>query len=171
MPQPTAESCQACAFDSTRRTFLREAGVAAAGILVLLGAMPSVASAVPLTVIAPLNTESGTRTYAIPLTDGTSIDTEAEVILTRWRGAVYAFNLACPHRNTALRWLPADGRFQCPKHKSKYQPDGAFISGKATRGMDRFSVRRSGSSVIVNLDQLYNQSDDPTGWAAATIAV
>ena len=145
--------------------------MAAAGILVLLGAMPSVASAVPLTVIAPLNTESGTRTYAIPLADGTSIDTEAEVILTRWRSAVYAFNLACPHRNTALRWLPADGRFQCPKHKSKYQPDGVFISGKATRGMDRFSVRRSGSSVIVNLDQLYKQSDDPTGWAAATIAV
>lgn len=171
MSEPSVDSCLGCTIDPRRRTFIRDAGVAAAGILVLLGAMPSVASAVPLTVLAPLDVESGSRTYAIPLTDGTSIDTEAEVILTRWRGAVYAFNLACPHRNTALRWLPADGRFQCPKHKSKYQPDGVFISGKATRGMDRFNVRRSGSSVIVNLDQLYKQSDDPTGWAAASIAV
>lgn len=165
------DPCGGCALDPERRAFLREAGAAVAGVLALLGAAPSIAAALPLALLAPIGAAGDSRTYAIPAADGASIDKDAEVILARWRGAVYAFNLACPHRNTALRWLPADGRFQCPKHKSKYRPDGAFISGKATRGMDRFAVRRAGSTVIVNLDQLYKQSDDPRGWAAASIAV
>ena len=57
----------------------------------------------------------------------------------RFQGVVYAFNLSCPHQNTALKWQPDDQRFQCPKHKSRYQPDGTFISGRATRGMDRLA--------------------------------
>lgn len=171
MPHLPDDPCGGCALDPDRRAFLREAGAAVAGALALLGVAPSVAAALPLALLAPIGAAGDSRTYAIPAADGASIDKDAEVILARWRGAVYAFNLACPHRNTALRWLPADGRFQCPKHKSRYRPDGAFISGKATRGMDRFAVRRAGSTVIVNLDQLYKQTDDPRGWAAASIMV
>ncbi|NUQ21593.1 MAG: Rieske 2Fe-2S domain-containing protein [Gemmatimonadaceae bacterium] len=60
------------------------------------------------------------------------IDRDSEVILTRWQGLVYAFNLSCPHRHTALRWNDDAHRFQCPKHHSQYTPTRpAHDRGKA----------------------------------------
>ena len=53
----------------------------------------------------------------------------------------YAFNLACPHENTALKWLPKDGRFQCPKHESQYQPCGSLH--RRARDAQHGSPRRS----------------------------
>jgi Rieske Fe-S protein len=82
---------------------------------------------------------------------------------------LYAFRLACPHQRTALKWKAKDGRFQCPKHKSKYQPDGTFISGRATRGMDRHAVRRNGNEVVVDLSKVYLQDKDGGGWTAAVV--
>lgn len=93
------------------------------------------------------------------------------MILVRFEGHVYAFSLSCPHQNTALRWLPDDHRFQCPKHKSKYQPDGEFISGRATRGMDRFAIRRAGETVVVDLAVLHKQDTDAAGWNAALVTL
>ena len=63
----------------------------------------------------------------MPAADGVTIDRDAQVILVRFQQKVYAFNLACPHENTALRWRERDVRFQCPRHESQYQPDGTFI--------------------------------------------
>ena len=140
-------------------------------VLGALGASPSTAAAQVLELVGPLGAAGDERTYAVPAADGATIDRDNEVILVRWQGFVYAFNLACPHKNTALRWLGPEQRFQCPKHKSKYRPDGSFIEGKATRGMDRFSVRRQGESVVVDLAALHKQSDDPAGWANARLAV
>jgi nitrite reductase/ring-hydroxylating ferredoxin subunit len=73
------------------------------------------------------------RRYPIPDKDGVTIDRSSQVIVVRYQQHLYAFNLACPHENTALKWLPKDGRFQCPKHESRYQPTGTFIDGRATR--------------------------------------
>ena len=87
----------------------------------------------------------------------------------RWQGMAYAFALSCPHQNTALRWLEADQRFQCPKHKSKYRPDGSFIEGRATRGMDRYSIKRDGAGIAVDLDAIHEEDRDPAGWAAAVV--
>ena len=105
----------------------------------------------------------------MPAHDGAIVDRDHDVILVRWQGAVYAFALACPHQRVALRWLEKDGRFQCPKHKSKYRPDGAFIEGRATRGMDRFPVRREGESVVVETARLIKQTDDAPGWESAVL--
>ena len=80
-----------------------------------------------------------------------------------------AFSLVCPHQRTALRWNQGDGQFQCPKHHSKYRPDGTFVSGRATRGMDRFSVTRSGDEIVVDLDAMHKEDKDPAGWAAAVV--
>ncbi len=107
--------------------------------------------------------------YAIPIADGALIDRDNDVIVMRWQQVVYAFSLACPHQNTALRWRPEQGRFQCPKHQSRYQPDGTFISGRATRGMDRFMVFRKEESVVVDLNKLYSQKDEPAAWGAAML--
>lgn len=107
--------------------------------------------------------------YPIPEADGVSIDRDAQVILVRWQDVVYAFALSCPHQNTALRWREADGRFQCPKHKSKYSPDGRFLSGRATRGMDRYAIGRDGGEVVVDLAVLHEQDKDEAAWAAAHV--
>ena len=96
-------------------------------------------------------------------------DRDNEVILVRFKSVIYAFALSCPHQNTTLRWMASDGRFQCPKHKSKYQPDGIFLSGKATRNMDRHPVRKSGKLVSVNLAVLYRSDKNPTEWAQARL--
>jgi Rieske Fe-S protein len=142
--------CAGCALG--RRAFLRDA---AAAVVAVLG--------------APTAAAGQQRAYPIPAQDGAVIDRGNDLILMRWQGSVYAFSLACPHQNTALRWLGGDGRFQCPKHKSRYRPDGTFIEGRATRGMDRFPLRRDGDTVVVDLDHVLKQTDDLAAWGAAVV--
>jgi Rieske Fe-S protein len=114
---------------------------------------------------------SSERTYAIPVKDGVSIDKNAQVILVRSGQKVIAFNLACPHENTALKWRDGDKRFQCPKHESKYTPEGVFTDGRATRNMDRLAIRRQGMQVIVGLDRLFKSDQNAAEWAAAVVTL
>jgi nitrite reductase/ring-hydroxylating ferredoxin subunit len=109
------------------------------------------------------------KIYPIPAADGVAIDKTESVIIARFDGRVYAFSLACPHQNTALRWDKSNERFQCPKHRSRYKPDGVFIDGRATRGMDRFAVKRDGENVAVNLDALYREDENAAQWASAVV--
>lgn len=109
--------------------------------------------------------------FPIPAADGVSIDHDAQVIVVRLQQRAYAFNLACPHENTALRWKQRDLRFQCPRHESQYQPDGTFITGRATRNMDRFAVRRSGDSLLADLNRLYRSDQQTQAWAAAFVVL
>ncbi|MEP7325411.1 MAG: Rieske 2Fe-2S domain-containing protein [Gemmatimonadota bacterium] len=123
----------------------------------------------PMTLIAPRDRKGSKLTYPIPALDGASIDRGNQTILVRYQSHIFVFALSCPHQNTALRWLENESRFQCPKHHSKYQPDGVFISGRATRGMDRYALRREGEAVLVDLDKLYRDDVDHDGWLAAVI--
>ena len=136
-----------------------------------LGATPAAAEAMAVRVGSALRVRGSRVSYPIPATDGATIDKDQQVILVRFQGVAYAFNLSCPHQNTALKWEADDQRFQCPKHKSRYQPDGTFISGRATRGMDRLAIQRDGATVVVNVDVMYEQDKDPAGWAAAKITL
>lgn len=154
-----------------RREFLLRVTTAVAAALAGLAASPREAVALPLGAMKALAELEGEVTYPMPAADCATIDQAREVILVRWKGAVYAFPLSCPHQKTALRWKATDGRFQCPKHKSKYQPDGAFISGKATRNMDRFAVRKQGKSVIVNLTKTFRSDREAGHWTSALIRV
>jgi Rieske Fe-S protein len=165
------DACGACVLAASleRRAFLREATAKAVGILVGLGAVASEARAIPLRFTSALSVSGDERAYAIPTLDGAVIDREESVIITRWQNALYAFSLACPHQNTALKWEADNARFQCPKHHSKYRPDGTFIEGRATRGMDRFAVRREGDKLMVDLDKLYRQNEDAAEWKAAVV--
>jgi Rieske Fe-S protein len=168
-----AESCDTCPLGAVmeRRAFLREAAVAAAGVFAALGIVASEARALPVRSVAALSARGDERTYPIPTADGATIDKEESLIVVRWQNAAYVFSLACPHQNTALKWEQRDAQFQCPKHHSKYRPDGSFIEGRATRGMDRFGVRRDGEKVVVDLDKLYQQDSDPAEWKAAVISL
>ena len=111
------------------------------------------------------------RRYPVPAADGVTIDRKDQVIVVRYQQHLYAFNLACPHENTALKWLPKDWRFQCPKHESRYQPSGQFIDGRATRNMDRLGVRLEEMTLVVDLNKFYRSDKDAAGWAAATVAL
>jgi len=91
------------------------------------------------------------------------------VIVVRYQNVVYAFVLWCPHQRTALRWYDDMQRFECPKHHSKYQPTGIFIEGRATRGMDRYALRKSGDTIVVDLATAYQQDKDLAGWDAAVV--
>lgn len=165
------DQCSACPV-SSRREFLRDAAVAMAGIAATLG-FARTAGALPehftIGATRALERSGDALTYPIPASDGAQIDREAQVILVRWQNAVYAFNLSCPHQRTALRWDDSDHRFQCPKHHSQYQPDGTFITGRATRGMDRFTIHRDGNKIVVDVNAMHKQDEDPTAWSAAVV--
>ena len=166
------DGCDGCPL-VPRREFLRDAGAIAAGILVALGASPARAAAAPLGAITATGSRGDEKSYPIPGKDGSQIDKDNGVIVTRWQEKVYVFSLACPHQNTAIRWYDKDGKFECPKHHSRFEPDGLYIkdSGRATRGLDRFAVRKDGNNVMVNLDKLYQEDDDETEWKAAVVTV
>jgi Rieske Fe-S protein len=135
------------------------------------GLDPSQASAVPVAFGASASSTGSERRYPVPAADGVTIDRKDQVILVRFQSQAYAFNLACPHENAALKWLSKDGRFQCPKHESQYQPNGIFTSGRATRNMDRLGIRLEDSMLVVDLGKFYQSDKNPSGWAAATVAL
>jgi Rieske Fe-S protein len=126
-------------------------------------------AALMLPLISGIRISREEKAYAMPATDGVQIDKDQDVIISRTKDRIFAFNLACPHQNTAIRWDNGKTRFQCPKHKSIYTPEGVFVEGRATRGLDRFAVRKDGNSIVVNLDSLFEQDKDADKWAKAFV--
>ncbi len=159
------KACSGC--ELGRRGFLVAAAQSAAAALGMI-MVPGLVRALP--VLEP-ETAPGERRYAIPAADGVSVDEEASLILARHAGVVYAFSLACPHKRAALRWQPQNARFECPKHKSRYQPDGVFISGRATRSMDRFAIRRDSAFVVADTDRMFREDSHAAAWRAAVVLV
>ena len=156
-----------CGGCSTRREFLGDSAALVAAVAAAWAARPAAPGAWSFT--SATASQGNTRTYPVPAADGVTIDRDEQVIIVRFQGGVYAFNLACPHENTALRWRQADGRFQCPRHESKYRPDGLFMEGRATRNMDRFAIHRVGENLVVDLGHLYQSDTNPAEWAAAVV--
>ena len=143
-PAATPE-CGACPAAVGRRQFFHDATAAAIGALLTIGISRTAAAQLPVLFTTALRRSPRTATYALPAVNSVQVDRDAEVILVRWDNTVHAFNLSCPHQRTALRWNEGEQRFQCPKHHSKYRPDGTFIEGRATRGMDRYAIARTAS--------------------------
>lgn len=156
---------------ASRREAVRAISVAAVATLVGVPLAAGGPAEVPVRDGVGSPEGASERSYPLPASDGVTIDKEAQVILVRFQGKAYAFNLACPHENTALRWRAQDGRFQCPRHESKYQPDGTFISGRATRHMDRLGIRLDGDRLIVDLGRYFRSDMQPTDWATAAVAL
>jgi nitrite reductase/ring-hydroxylating ferredoxin subunit len=167
------DECGGCSGSATastsRRGFLKCAGVVLSVAAFGLGDVA--AEGLPVAFGGSGSGSGSERRYPVPSADGVTIDRKNQVIIVRYQQHLYAFNLACPHENTALKWLPKDGRFQCPKHDSKYQPNGTFIDGRATRNMDRLGVRLDGNMLVVDLNQFYQSDKNPAGWAAANVAL
>ncbi|MEW5987324.1 MAG: Rieske 2Fe-2S domain-containing protein [Chloroflexota bacterium] len=60
---------------------------------------------------------------------------EAEPII-----GVAAVYKVCTHLGCIYAWVPANDRFECPCHGSKYRLDGRRIVAPAPRTLDRFPV-------------------------------
>jgi Rieske Fe-S protein len=163
--------CSTGPVTQSRRAFFRDAAASAVAALLTVGLSRTAAAQLPVLFTSAIRRSSQEATYALPSANGVQIDRDAEVILVRWESEVHAFNLSCPHQRTALRWNESEQRFQCPKHHSQYTPAGEFITGRATRGMDRFAVRLDAGNVIVDVDTMFKQDDDPAAWAAAVVRV
>jgi nitrite reductase/ring-hydroxylating ferredoxin subunit len=169
--KPSApDGCAGCSIGN-RRDFLVDTLRAAAAALAAIGTAPNDADAMPLRWVSALASRGQQRSYPMPAADGVQIDKDNDVILARTGKSVYAFSLACPHQNTALRWDAGGNRFQCPKHKSKYRPDGTFIEGRATRSMDRYAVKLAGNAVMVDLDKVYQEDLDLAAWQQAVVTL
>jgi Rieske Fe-S protein len=150
---------------------LRDASMILAGIVAGLGGTPGRADALAVRLGRSQQRAGDEHTYPIPAEDGATIDRDAEIIVVRYQQRVYAFSLSCPHQHTALRWQPEDNQFQCPKHHSRYRPDGAFVSGRATRSMDRFGIRRDSGNIVADVGKYYRQDSNPDEWAAAVVVL
>ncbi len=146
--------CDLCSACPSRRAFLTQVS----GSLLVGMLAPALADAA-----------TAEQRFPIPASDGATIDKKAQVIIVRDQQKVYAFNLACPHENTALKWRDKDHRFQCPKHDSKYTPDGTFREGRATRNMDRLAIRRDGDGVAVDVNRLLRSDQQPKEYAEAFV--
>src|SRR5579872_2626582 len=146
-----------CFVSKTRRDFLRDSFLSVAGALIAVGATRAEAFAMPLSFVEARRRSGSARSYAIPTTDGAQIDRDNQLILVRWQNQAYAFNLSCPHQNTALRWNDRDRQFQCPKHHSTFQPDGTKIDGRAPRSMDRLGLSREATGLTVDLSHVIQQ--------------
>jgi nitrite reductase/ring-hydroxylating ferredoxin subunit len=168
------DACNTCpvADAMERRDFVREAAVHVLAALGAMALLPDRGAAMSIDFISGTGTRAA-KAYPIPTADGVSIDKKESVIIARFKDRAYAFSLACPHQNTALRWEERNNRFQCPKHKSRYQPDGVFIEGRATRSMDRFAValEPQAGELQVNLDALYRQDQHLAQWEAAFVSL
>jgi Rieske Fe-S protein len=164
-PDGDVPDCSECPL-MDRRGFLRSAVFLGAGATV---AFAGVANALPN--IAGTRVSREEKAYPIPAVDGVQIDKDLDVIVSRVDGKVFAFNLACPHQNTAIKWDQGKGHFQCPKHKSVYTPEGVFVEGRATRGLDRFAVRKDANTIVVNLDALLQEDEDAEKWKKAFVTL
>ena len=157
--------------DPERRAFLRGAG-AALGALALLGFSAEEAMALPVRLLAGRTERGGKVRFPVPADDSVIFDEANALIIVRRGPSVWAFVATCPHKEIVkLRWFKAENRFQCPKHESKYQPDGAFIEGKATRNMDRLVIQRDGQELVVDPDAVFESDKDAAGWGKAVATV
>lgn len=168
--------CGACPIvEMNRRVFLRNAALATAATMAVLGSAPGTAFAEGVRAVTADGAAEGAagaeRTYRIPMENGVAIDAGSEVILVRWEGLGYAFSLACPHRGARLEWHADEQRVFCPKHKARFRPDGVHDSGRQSRSLDRYEIRREGAALVVALDRVHRADLDPAAWMAAVVSL
>ena len=151
----------------TRRGFLTHACTDVVAALGIVGEGGAGQAPIPLTG----SVRGNERVYQTPAAESVGVDAQASVILVRASGVVFAVSPACPHEQAAVRWIPRAGRFQCSKHHSRYTREGRYISGRATRGLDRFPIHREGSLVFVDVTRVWRADTHPSEWASAVVSV
>jgi nitrite reductase/ring-hydroxylating ferredoxin subunit len=170
-PEPRS----ACGHGVDRREFLRRATIIAGGVFAAMVDAGLARADDRWTVgeAAPLPGPAGVplRRFSIPSADGAQVDAANELLIVRWRGQLFAFALACPHRGARLEWQTGTGSVHCPKHKARFRADGSHAGGRATRDLDRHPVRRVGDQLEVDIGTRLRADQDSAAWATAVVAV
>lgn len=166
---PVLADCSDCPLVVDRRRFLRDTGLAVLATLIAAGLRPVEAFAEAVGEIAPKRKIGESLAYAVPASNSVSVDAANDVIIARWDNRAYAFSLKCPHRGATLEWKSDESRIFCPKHKARFTPDGDHFSGRETTALDRYRISRDGTEIIVSLDALLKQNENPADWASAVV--
>ena len=169
---PTSQACEQCPVATSRRAFLRDAaGVAVAAIAAVSIVKPGIAFAQAVAEIEPASARRLERNYAIPPADTVSVDVSNDVILARWEDRVYAFSIKCPHKGARLEWRQSEQRVFCPRHEARFMADGSHFSGRESRDLDRYGIRRTANEVVVDIGALYRRDSDPEAWTQAVVSL
>ncbi len=51
------------------------------------------------------------------------------------KGKIHALDPVCPHAKCVVAWNSAEKSWDCPCHGSRFAPDGALLTGPATKGL------------------------------------
>jgi cytochrome b6-f complex iron-sulfur subunit len=132
---------------------------------------PAAAFAQTISEIEPVGATLLERAYAVPAADSVAVDTSNDVILARWQNLVYAFSIRCPHKGTRLEWRKEEKRVYCPKHKARFTANGAHVSGRGSRDLDRYAIRRDGQRIVVTLVESYRSDTEPDAWTKAVVSL
>lgn len=165
------ERCVECPLATNRRRFLRDAALTAVATLAATGLRPNAALASLVTAITPTRKAGPLRAYAIPSADAVMVDDGNDVIIARYRGNIYAFSRRCPHKGARLVWHESEDRIFCPRHKARFTSGGDHASGRRSRNLDRYGLRRQGSEIIVDTDTIYREDENPERWRSALVAI
>jgi cytochrome b6-f complex iron-sulfur subunit len=87
---------------------------------------------------------------------------------------VAAIYKVCTHLGCIYSWTPANSRFECPCHGSKYRLDGRRIEAPAPRSLDRFRMEAvaADGTVLAEaplMDDLYQPFPLPAGTVALRV--
>ncbi len=105
-----------------------------------------------------------THAVAIPLEDakdlkkvGGSVTLKVKdrrVLLVRdSEDTVRAFQPACTHRQTHVKYDHKNGRLNCPAHGSRFGLDGSVLRGPAKDPLETYHAKLSGDSVILAFEK------------------
>jgi nitrite reductase/ring-hydroxylating ferredoxin subunit len=168
---PEGDKCGECPIVTNRRRFLRDVGMTVAATLVATGLRPHAAFAALVTEVRPTRTTGASRSYAVPAANAVLVDSDNDVIITRYRSKVYAFSRRCPHKGARLVWHEDESRIFCPKHKARFTADGDHASGRRSRNLDRYGLRLQGREIVVDTDSVYREDENAQAWASAFVTV
>lgn len=84
-----------------------------------------------------------------------------------------AIYMVCTHLGCIYSWTPANDRFECPCHGSKYRLDGRRIESPAPRTLDRFLVEAlaEDKTTVLASSELVDDFWDPLQLPADTAFV
>jgi len=155
-----------------RARFLRSTALAALAGIAGAGFLADPAFAQRVDSISPTQSHGRVHTYVLPTKEGALIDADNGVIVARVKNTVYALSIICPHRAlTRLEWEPDANQFRCPKHNAHFQSDGELIRGRPDRAMDRYAVRLTGKSLVVDTAAFFQEDTAHDAWSRAVVAV
>ncbi len=73
----------------------------------------------------------------------------ARAFVGRTEEGFFALSTVCPHLGCVIRWLPDQGRFDCPCHGSQFETDGRVLNGPAQQDLVQLELGTDGQGRLV----------------------